>query len=73
VAAGKAGDVPVQWTYYHASDNAGHRASLVFTIESSLLERFASIDRELIANFEFIKGKQPTPAETATDSRASGN
>jgi hypothetical protein len=63
VVAGKAGELPIQWTYYHVSDEAGHRASLVFTIESNLLERFASVDRELIANFEFVEGKQPTPAE----------
>ncbi|HEY2415699.1 MAG TPA: hypothetical protein VGI40_25900 [Pirellulaceae bacterium] len=73
VVAGKAGELPIQWAYYHISDEAGHRASLVFTIESNLLERFASVDRELVANFEFIEGKQPTPAGTATESRASGN
>jgi hypothetical protein len=73
VVAGKAGELPIQWTYYHLSDDTGHRASLVFTIESNLLERFASVDRELIANFEFIEGKQPTPAEATAESRASGN
>ena len=40
VVAGKVGDLSIQWTYYHLSDDAGPRASLVFTIESSLLERF---------------------------------
>jgi hypothetical protein len=73
VVAGKAGELSIQWAYYHISDDAGHRASLVFTIESNLLERFASVDRELIANFGFVDGKQPTPAGSATELPASGN
>src|SRR5262245_6679594 len=62
VVAGKVGDLPIQWTYYHLSDDHGHRAALVFTLESSLLDRFAHIDRELIGNFRFLADKQPTPA-----------
>jgi hypothetical protein len=62
VVAGKVGELPIQWTYYHLSDNKGRRASLVFTLESSLLDRFAHIDRELIGNFRFLQDKQPTPA-----------
>jgi hypothetical protein len=73
VVAGEAGELTIQWTYYHVSDEAGHRASLVFTIESNLLERFASVDREFVANFEYLEGQQPTPAGAAADSGASGN
>jgi hypothetical protein len=62
LVAGKAGDLPIQWTYFHMSDAKGHRASLVFTIETSLLDRFASIDREMIANFQFRADKEPTRA-----------
>ena len=62
VVAGKVGELAIQWTYYHLSDDAGHRASLVFTLESTLLERFAHIDRELIGNFRFLADKSPTPA-----------
>lgn len=64
VVAGKTGELPIQWTYYHVSDDKGHRASLVFTLEASLLERFAAIDRELIAGFEFLPDKEPTAATT---------
>jgi hypothetical protein len=63
VVTGKVGELSIQWTYYHLSNDAGRRASLVFTLESSLLSRFAHIDRELIANFRFIEGKQPTAVE----------
>jgi hypothetical protein len=64
IVSGNTADIPIQWTYYHLSDDAGNRASLVFTIEGSLIERFAQIDRELIAAFRFQAGKQPTPAES---------
>jgi hypothetical protein len=64
VVTGTVGELPIQWAYYHLSDDVGRRASLVFTLESSLLSRFAHVDRELIANFRFVEGKQPTTAIT---------
>jgi hypothetical protein len=62
VVAGKVGDLDIQWTYYHLSDNADHRASLVFTLESAALDRFAHLDRELIGNIRFLPDKNPSPA-----------
>lgn len=62
LVAGVAGEIPIQWTYYHLSDPQGRSATLVFTLESSLLERFAAMDRELIAGFRFLEQPQPTPA-----------
>lgn len=62
-ASGATGELPIQWTYYHLTDEAGHRASLVFTIEGNLVERFAQIDRELISGFRFLQERAPTPAE----------
>jgi hypothetical protein len=70
VVAGKAGELPIQWTYYHLSDDQGRRAALVFTIESSLLERYPNIDREFIQGFRFLADKQPTPALSAPQSAA---
>jgi hypothetical protein len=67
VVSGTAGDLPIQWTYYHLFNQAGRRAALVFTIEGSLIERFGQIDRELLSGFHFIDGKQPTPAEKAEE------
>ena len=65
IVSGNADDIPIQWTYYHLSDDAGNRSSLVFTIEQNLVEKFAQIDRELIAAFRFTADrKQPTPADT---------
>ncbi|HEX5104307.1 MAG TPA: hypothetical protein VFV87_10875 [Pirellulaceae bacterium] len=62
IVAGVAGELPIQWTYYHVTDDKGHRASLVFTIEGNLVERFAQIDRELVSGFRFLPDKLPTPA-----------
>jgi hypothetical protein len=63
--SGAVGELPIQWTYYHLFDEKGHRASLVFTIEGKLVERFAQIDREFVSGFHFLAEKQPTPALTA--------
>jgi hypothetical protein len=65
VASGTTNELPIQWMYYHLSDDQGHRTALVFTIESNLLDRFAKIDRELIAGFRFLPDKQPTLAPAA--------
>jgi hypothetical protein len=62
VATGKTGDLPIDWMYYHLADDHGHRAALVFTLESSLADRFAHLDRELVAAFRFLPDKQPTLA-----------
>ena len=64
VVAGTTADLPIQWTYYHVSDDAGNRLAFVFTIEGSLVERYAQIDRELVAALRFID-KKPTPADPA--------
>ncbi len=63
IVSGTASDLPIQWSYYHLSDKAGQRLALVFTIEGSLVERFAQIDRELVSGLQIVPGKQPTPAE----------
>ena len=73
VVSGVASELPIQWVYYHVSDTSGYRASLVFTMEEKLVERFAQIDRELVENLELTKSildetKDPTPA--ASDSKS---
>ncbi len=62
VVAGKVGDLPIQWTYYHLSNDPGQRAALVFTIEAGLVEKYPQIDHELISGFRFLPERQPTPA-----------
>jgi hypothetical protein len=73
VVAGKAGDLNIQWMYYHLSNDQGRRASFVFTIESTLLERFKAIDRDLIDGFSFTAERQPkAAARPATSAPADG-
>lgn len=62
VVAGTASELPIQWSYYHISNSAGRRAALVFTLESSLVERFPQVDRELIDSLSFVELPSPTPA-----------
>jgi hypothetical protein len=68
--SGTVGELPIQWTYYHLTDDKGHRAAVVFTIEGNLVERFAQIDRELISGFRFLPDKQPTPALNAPEEKS---
>jgi hypothetical protein len=63
VVSGTVSELPVQWTYYHLSDDNGRRASMVFTTESNLLERFAQADELLVTSFEFTPLPAPTAAE----------
>jgi hypothetical protein len=65
VVAGTASELPIQWSYYHVSNSAGRRTALVFTLESSLVEKYPQIDRELIDSLSFIDMPSPTPAGTA--------
>jgi hypothetical protein len=70
VVSGAASELPIQWVYYHLSDASGQRASLVFTMDARLVERFAQIDRELVENLELSPSlldetKEPTPAAAA--------
>ncbi|MEX2174037.1 MAG: hypothetical protein WD872_06725 [Pirellulaceae bacterium] len=70
IVSGTASELPIQWSYYHLSDDAGHRAALVFTLEGSLVERFPQIDRELIGGFRFLAEKDPTPAKAESETAA---
>lgn len=67
LVTGTASELPIQWTYYHLADSEGRRASLVFTIDAKLVEKYAHIDQELISAFRLFDPPksegEPTPAE----------
>lgn len=65
IVEGVASELPIRWSYYHVSNEAGDRASLVFTMEGSLAEKYATIEDDLLAGFHFTEIKGPTPAEPA--------
>ena len=68
--SGEASDLPIQWNYYHLTDSKGRQASLVFTMDAKLLERFAAADQTIVSSIELTdKSSQPAakpPAKTAT-------
>ena len=64
IAAGTVADIPIQWHYYFLSDRKGRSGSFVFTLESSLAERFANADEILVETFEFADPPKPaTPPQ----------
>ncbi len=75
VAAGVVSELPIHWIYYHISDSKGQRASLVFTMESKLIERFADADRTLADSLFFLptskrdEAASPTPARNVESAR----
>ena len=53
VVSGAVSEIPIQWTYYHFSDSRGRQLSLVFTLDSKLIERFAENDAGIVSTLEF--------------------
>jgi hypothetical protein len=66
VATGTIADVPLQWVFYHLSDDHNHRVSLALTINAEHVERFGRAEETIIHSFYF------TPA-TATAEQAKQN
>ena len=54
VAEGTASDLPIEWRYYLAIDPEGRRVALTFTMESSLVDRFADADSMMIESLELL-------------------
>jgi len=55
VAEGRVSDLPIQWIYYLVKNADGsQQASLAFTLEPGLTEKFGESDRELLAQLRFL-------------------
>lgn len=67
-AHGVAESMPIEWIYYLLSDDSGRRYSIVFTLETTLAEKFAEGDRNFAAGFELLA--LPEPKATATSEQA---
>ena len=78
VAVGTVSELPIQWTYYHVSNEEGRRVACVFTVESKLVERFAGYDRDWTSSLRFVDlpeagtegpgdGKAGTPQKPAPE------
>jgi hypothetical protein len=68
VAIGHSDDLAIQWIYYLLADPTGRRLVLGFTVESDLVERFASADHELILSAELFT--PPTDTASRAESAA---
>jgi hypothetical protein len=62
VVSGLASELPIQWIYYHISDDNGRQAALVFTMDAKVVEKFAGADQSIIGTFAFVDRAAPTPA-----------
>jgi hypothetical protein len=65
VVTGTASEVPIQWNYYHLSDDSGRQAAIVFTLDARMAERFAAADRTIVSSFEFLEASDAPPLDTA--------
>jgi hypothetical protein len=61
VVSGLASELPIQWIYYHLSDDNGRQAALVFTMDAKLVEKFGGADQSIVSTFEFGDRAAPTP------------
>lgn len=68
VVAGAVQEVPVQWTYYHLADEKGRNATLVFTMDARLVERFAELDRSMVSSIQLRSRSIDAAATTETAS-----
>lgn len=62
VVSGLASELPIQWIYYHISDNSGRQVAIVFAMDAKVVEKFAAADESIVGSFAFRKLPTPTPA-----------
>ncbi|HEV2971742.1 MAG TPA: hypothetical protein VGY55_17320 [Pirellulales bacterium] len=59
VAEGTVSELPIQWRYYLAIDAEGRRVALTYTLESSLVDRFADADATMVESLELASPAEP--------------
>lgn len=64
VVAGQASDLPIQWIYYHFTDEHGWQAAMVFTMDGNAVERFGGEDQSLVSALELLPAPAPKPKAT---------
>jgi hypothetical protein len=70
VVSGLASELPIQWIYYHLSDDTGRQTALVFAMDAKIVEKFAAADEAIVGTFEFMARAAPTPAPTPSGETA---
>ena len=64
VARGTVSDLPIEWIYYAITSPTGQRASIAFTMEANLVDRFAGADQAFVSEVKIL------PPQTAARSVA---
>jgi hypothetical protein len=54
VVAGEEEELPVNWIYYHVSDNQGRQITFVFTLAETAAGRVAGAAKQLVDEFKFL-------------------
>lgn len=67
-AIGQASELPIQWIFYHLSDDQGRRLSMVFTVGGELADKLAGTDAQMASSLRFLElpeesTQEPTPAQ----------
>lgn len=70
VVAGVAADLPIQWNYYHLTDETGRQVSLVFTMDAKLVERFAAADQTLVSSLQIVEKAKPSEGSATAKTAA---
>ncbi len=63
VVHGNVSKLPIEWVYYLIADDHGQRVSMAFTLEESLVDRFAQADRALVNAVQLPLAGKPTAAK----------
>lgn len=75
VANGTQGDLPIQWVYYHFSNEHGQQAACVFTLDARLAPAFAGEDQALAGSlvFDRLGQEQAISSERSVGTRAASD
>jgi hypothetical protein len=69
VVEGAAAQLPIQWRYYLVHDSKGHGVTLIFTMESPLVDQFHDQDLPIINSVEFLDPKLASGGPAISDPR----
>ena len=66
-ASGEVAETPITWIYHHLSDDQGRRLSFVYTLESSMMNRFDAADQAMTSSVFFLEAEPSNhPTEGTT-------
>jgi len=72
VASASVSEVPIQYVFYHLSDDHQRRLSLAFTMDAEQVERFGRAEETLISSLQFIEQKEADKVSAREKTSKSG-